>query len=174
MKRVNGKEVAEFVGMAAIVGSLIFVGLQMKQEQEIAQAQTLGDMIQNAIDAQAEVNQYTAIIVKANSGSPLDATETQILRNLVQIEEDRVFLQTLRMQSLDYDVITHELKFAAFLFRNPSARRMWLQLDEEMISLIEPLRTAASIARSRESGSYAFRARIKASLAKLDTLEESQ
>jgi hypothetical protein len=32
------KEVAELIGMAAIVGSLIFVGLQLKQSQDIALA----------------------------------------------------------------------------------------------------------------------------------------
>ena len=34
----NWKDIAELIGIAAIVFSLIFVGLQMKQEQEIARA----------------------------------------------------------------------------------------------------------------------------------------
>jgi hypothetical protein len=36
LKAENWKTIAEFVGIAAIVASLIFVGLQMKQAQEIA------------------------------------------------------------------------------------------------------------------------------------------
>lgn len=36
MKSPHWKDVAELVGIAAIVASLIFVGLQMKQSQEIA------------------------------------------------------------------------------------------------------------------------------------------
>jgi hypothetical protein len=36
MQRTNWKDIAELVGIAAIVASLIFVGLQMKQSQEIA------------------------------------------------------------------------------------------------------------------------------------------
>jgi len=36
LKGANWKTIAEFVGMATIVASLIFVGLQMKQAQEIA------------------------------------------------------------------------------------------------------------------------------------------
>ena len=39
MKSTNWKDFAELVGIAAIVGSLIFVGLQMRQEQEIALSQ---------------------------------------------------------------------------------------------------------------------------------------
>ena len=38
MKSLNWKDVAEFIGIAAIVASLLFVGLQLKQSQEIAVA----------------------------------------------------------------------------------------------------------------------------------------
>ena len=36
MQYMNWKDVAEFVGIAAIVASLVFVGLQLRQSQEIA------------------------------------------------------------------------------------------------------------------------------------------
>ena len=39
MKNANWKDVAELIGIAAIVASLIFVGLQMRQSQEIAMAE---------------------------------------------------------------------------------------------------------------------------------------
>ena len=39
MKATNWKDVAELIGIAAIVASLIFVGLQMKQSHEIALAE---------------------------------------------------------------------------------------------------------------------------------------
>ena len=38
MKLTNWKEFAELIGIAAIVASLVFVGLQLKQSQEIALA----------------------------------------------------------------------------------------------------------------------------------------
>lgn len=170
MKPSDWKAIAEGVGVTAIVASLIFVGLQLKQEQEIAQAQAIGDMIQYRIEAQVELNAHTGILVKANSNAVLDVVEMQILRNLVQMEEDRTFLQTLRQGPLGDNIQTHELKFAVFLFKNPAARRAWMELDEEMMMLIDPLRTAESRAETRASGSYAFRQRIKGSLAKLDEL----
>ena len=37
MKTGNWKDSAELVGIAAIVASLIFVGIQLRQEQRIAQ-----------------------------------------------------------------------------------------------------------------------------------------
>jgi len=36
MKKISWKEVAEILGITSIVASLIFVGLQLKQSQEIA------------------------------------------------------------------------------------------------------------------------------------------
>jgi hypothetical protein len=45
------KEIAELLGIAAIVASLIFVGLQMKQSQEIAIAAQYHDRAALAVDA---------------------------------------------------------------------------------------------------------------------------
>jgi len=38
LKPTNWKDIAELIGITAIVASLIFVGLQLKQSQEIAMA----------------------------------------------------------------------------------------------------------------------------------------
>jgi len=50
LKAANWKTIAEFVGMAAIVASLIFVGLQMKQAQEIAIATQYQERANTAIE----------------------------------------------------------------------------------------------------------------------------
>jgi hypothetical protein len=50
MKFNDWKNVAELIGIAAIVASLIFVGLQLKQSQEIA----IADQYQNRADAALE------------------------------------------------------------------------------------------------------------------------
>ena len=47
MKDTNWKDIAELVGVAAIVASLIFVGLQMRQSHEIA----LADQYQSRSEA---------------------------------------------------------------------------------------------------------------------------
>ena len=55
MKNYDWKSIAELVGIAAIVASLVFVGLQLKQSQEIA----IADQYQNRSDAALEY--YTAM-----------------------------------------------------------------------------------------------------------------
>ena len=65
---------------------------------------------------------------------------------------------------------TIELKFASFLYRNPAAREAWLQIDEDMERYVDPLLTPESLARTKASGSAAFRDRIKENLNELDGL----
>jgi hypothetical protein len=164
------KDTAELIGIGAIVASLVFVGLQMRQEQEIARAQTLSEYIATGVDVHLAIAENSDIFVKGNSGAPLDEGEQHKLRVLMEAAEDRVFLQMLLIRQLDGDQVTSELKFTSFLYRNPVARATWLQLDEDMQRYVDPLRTPESLAATRAGGSTEFRERIKANLAKLDDL----
>jgi len=153
LKGASWKDTAELVGIGAIVASLIFVGLQMRQEQEIARAQALGDYVAGRIDYLLGMTAYADILVKANSGAQLDAVETHTLRNLVQLAEDHAFLEVLRQSQLGGDLNTAELTFASFLYRNPAARTTWLHIADDMERYVDPLRTTESLARTRASGS---------------------
>ena len=61
MKKANWREIAELIGIAAIVASLIFVGIQLRQDEQIAQAERLATQqildleITRFIDERAEV-----------------------------------------------------------------------------------------------------------------------
>ena len=76
------KEIIELVAVFSIVASLIFVGLQIKQEQEIAAA--------NSVSMAAEGNRYWAKLVLENtevwlkglSGDPLSTNEAEQFRSL--------------------------------------------------------------------------------------------
>ena len=50
MKTSNWKDIAELVGIAAIVVSLVFVGTQIRQDQEIAIAQIFADFDDTQIE----------------------------------------------------------------------------------------------------------------------------
>lgn len=71
MKGVYWKDVAEVIGVAAIVGSLIFVGLQMKQTHEIALSAAYQARESSSIErlaAQAGSPQYTSGVAKLYRG----------------------------------------------------------------------------------------------------------
>jgi hypothetical protein len=175
MKSFDWKNVAELIGIAAIVASLIFVGVQVRQDRKFAQAQSDADMLENRLGTRADMNEFAHILVKGNSGAQLDSTESLIVRNMVESEQDLVFLHAWRTRiGGGLSTNTPELIFAVFLYQNPAARKAWLQIDADMETLVDPLRSPESMTRTRESGSTAFRSRIKVHLAKLDDLGSKQ
>ena len=124
MKSANWKDVAELIGISAIVASLVFVGLQMKQAQEIALSEARISILINAIESHSSINEHAGIWAKGNAGSELDDMESVIYSNLVKIEDDRVFLSSRNFQRLNLpagEILIHD--FAIFLYQNPSARR---------------------------------------------------
>ena len=71
MKKSDWKETAELVGIAAIVASLVFVGMQLKQSQEIALSQASQARTAISIEtilSTAENANYISAVAKARSG----------------------------------------------------------------------------------------------------------
>ncbi len=62
LKTIHWKDIAELIAVVAIVASLLFVGLQLKQSQQIAlatQYQARTQAIQGLIETQMEIGQVT-------------------------------------------------------------------------------------------------------------------
>jgi hypothetical protein len=168
LNKSDWKTTAELIGIAAIVASLLFVGMQLRQEQLIAQADGLGEQMATRVDARLGLNEYAEIIIKGNNGEDLSEAEEFVLRNLVEMEEERVLLAMLSSNTVGRNVRTTELRFAVFLYQNPALRAAWEQHYLDTSELVDPLRSSASLEASRLSGSIAFRNRIKSNLADLD------
>ena len=85
MKTSNWKDIAELFGVASIVASLIFVGLQLKQSQKIAIADVYQQ--QAALLIEVQISAYTSeqrleAIVKRDSGKPLTEADKRILYSI--------------------------------------------------------------------------------------------
>jgi glutathione S-transferase len=80
LKSADWKNVAEFVGIAAIVASLVFVGLQLKQSQEIAIAN------QYQAWAEASLNLFATHIEAdyATPGNRVEITDTLTAGDIAQ------------------------------------------------------------------------------------------
>lgn len=80
MKTNDWKSIAELIGLAAIVASLLFVGLQMKQSQEIALSQThsvrSGTVIEQIMSV-AENPYYLSALAKRAAGNPDEITPVE-------------------------------------------------------------------------------------------------
>ena len=125
MKSLHWKDIAEFVGITAIVASLIFVGLQLRQDARVA----LNDFGVSRSFAQYEVNsainQYADIWARGNAGEDLDRAEKVVYVNLIEDAYARAYWGWQPQVQLggSGEVATHT--FAVFLFRNPGARETW-------------------------------------------------
>lgn len=172
VKITDWKSIAELVGIAAIVASLVFVGIQLRQDRQFAQAEAMADMLENGLESRASINQFAYVLAKGNSGAELDQGDSIIIRNIVRNEQDRVLLHGLRERAIGGSTVdTPELWFAVFLYQNPAAREAWEQIAADMELLVDPLRSPESLQRTRQSGSAAFRERIRKHLAKLDEVD---
>lgn len=134
MKSTNWKDVAELVGIAAIVASLIFVGLQMRQAQDIADSERYQLDLSNLIAINNAINENADIWVRGTSGEELGEAEAVIFANLVLDINDRAVLSSEGARRMGFekaaDSIVHD--FAAFLYKNPGARQVWEAREEDL------------------------------------------
>jgi len=85
---MNWKDIVEVVGISAIVASLIFVGLQMKQSQEIALSQAFQLRSDTSIEVLLSTTDNPAYISgtrKGRAGEPLSEDEKGVLRQYVLV-----------------------------------------------------------------------------------------
>ncbi len=76
MKPVVWKDVLELIGIAAIVASLIFVGLQLKQSQDIALSELSASILASRVETNSSISDHSDVWAKGNSGADLDGGET--------------------------------------------------------------------------------------------------
>lgn len=119
----------QVVGLFGVIASLIFVGLQMKQDRAIATAD--GDLANaaNKIERNTAVLEHPDIWARGLSGAELTEREAVIFRNLVGNSYDVAFFEASRMYRLGVTPIgdTVVADFTVFLLRYPGARRVWLE-----------------------------------------------
>jgi len=133
MTREQWKDWLEGFGIVAIIGSLIFVGLQMRQAQSIAVAEAEG--AQQTIDNRVPdaINQHAGVWSKGASGRELSEAEAIIFENLVIIASTQAFFSYSQRKILNHpraDLAAH--RFAFFLFQNPGARHVWMNYIHDL------------------------------------------
>ncbi len=126
MNSANWKYLAELIGIAAIVASLMFVGLQMRQTQELAYAQASVDLMANHIATAGLKAEHADVWAKGSIGDQLSDRDTYIYRELIALEDSSAFLEYStygRLGGYGKEIIA--IDFATLLHRNPGARREW-------------------------------------------------
>ncbi len=80
MKSVSWKDIAELLGMAAIVASLIFVGMQLRQERDIVRRESRTDFVASTVEIGRLFSDNRSVWLKGLSGDSL-TEEDQVTFN---------------------------------------------------------------------------------------------
>ena len=133
MKRPPYRTIAETIGVVAIVLSLVFVALELRQNQEIAFSELRSAVLANGIALNSMITDNADVWVRGNSGEDLDAAESEIYFRLIQSYND--FYYNLVEQSVLLDLgweNSDRAMLIGFLHDNPGARRVWLERDKTL------------------------------------------
>jgi len=130
---VTGKtrKILEAIGFISIVGSLIFVGFEMHQTQQISSAEQDLTRAEISIDLRSSINENIDIWMAGNKGEPLDDASQAIYHGLVMNAWDRAEALAQARSRIGSDSNLAIRQFAAFLFDNPGARLVWTQEIEK-------------------------------------------
>ena len=141
MRNVTWKDIVEVVGIAAIVASLVFVGLQMRQAQSIAIADSYQQQAVATLAKSELATMHSELVAKANRGESLSDAETFSLSQYVIARWQNAFFTTRRAWYLERPTIGPTRNFVSFLCNNPGPREFWRnQTDSlEAASLDSPL-----------------------------------
>ena len=156
-KKLN--EVAELVGIVAIVASLIFVGLQLKQASDIAQNEVSLGIYATSIDINNQMSEHADIWIRGSRGDVLDETDAFIFGNLMQnLNNDAFFAREMRVQLGEGESLGNEVyNFARILHENAGARKAWMEWQ----SAYQPYRALRRVPLESESFSDQVREALK-------------
>lgn len=128
------KDVAEFIGVTAIVASLIFVGVQLRQDRDIAETEILASDQAVELDFASLVQAEPEIWRKGLVGEPLSAEE-EVSFDLMAYALFRLYANIFR-RGLVFEGLTGftdlsiSRSFAFFIYGNPGLRAWFDQLVE--------------------------------------------
>ena len=127
MKFASWKEIVELVGIAAIVASLLFVGLQMRQEQQIAIAETRTAVTQSIVEIAVMLEASSVIWTRGLDGEELSNSDQAVFLAMVEAVESHFFNMFLRFERLGIGPAeSHARNWAYALYIHSGLRQTYL------------------------------------------------
>jgi len=127
MKSTNWRTVAESIGITAIVISLIFVGIQLRQDRDLAQVASFGSTADSANSLSELVQGDSDVWVRGLNGEELTDEELAVFMSMIRAVEARYMNFIIRWQASGnerFDPNTHARIFAYYIYMYPGLRRI--------------------------------------------------
>jgi hypothetical protein len=132
---------SELVGVGTIVASLVFVGMQLQQDRELAQVSTYGSVVESANALAELVQAHSDVWVRGLNGEELTPAELAIFRSMVRAVVDRYVNFNIRWTAYANPRLVPEEHFRNFA--QPRIDSNWPKVDFlEWSSVIFSLRSA--------------------------------
>lgn len=122
------------MGLAAIVASLVFVGLELRQSQNIGLAEGYSAIFAARLEASNSIKEHVDLWTKGTAGEELrnsDAAIFGILLNQLNEAAVQAYSYKERVAGAEEAQIDAQ-DFAGFLYHNPGARAVWNQREENL------------------------------------------
>lgn len=134
MEHRNIREIAEIIGIAAIVASLIFVGLQLRQSDQIARAEIQATFGMMSIETAALINDHSDVWIRGDAQEELSDADTAIFANLVIAVNDANYSNFWQTWQIDGEQSALEYldDFSGFLHRHPGVRQVWREREANL------------------------------------------
>jgi hypothetical protein len=134
MRSINWRLITEFVGISALVGSLIFVGVQIQLDRQVASSQVNMAALESRLAIEAAMAEHADAWAKAARLEALNESDAQIVKSLVRMARSKAFFESLagsEVRGRDGSERFSESSpiisaFSTLLFENPGAREIWL------------------------------------------------
>jgi hypothetical protein len=125
--RLTIRDLAELIGVIAILASLIFVGLQMRQEQELFASENAISRLETVIELNNAIVANSEVWALGNRGEPLTETEFIEYERILNIYNEVTFLSYVSGQARGNTSgsVVGIFQFASFLEKNPGAFKIW-------------------------------------------------
>ena len=154
--KIEWKVIAESIAMMAIVLSLVFVGLQLKQSQVIARNEIDGLFLENRIEAVGQINDHVNVWVRGLAAEKLSVDDAAVFENLLININDITFFTASNHFNLgsNEDARINIDDFAIFLHRNPGARRVWEARESRLAEGREVIQSANTVGSTKFTFPY--------------------
>lgn len=128
-EKANWKDIAELIGIAAIVASLIFVGQQMRLDREIARADAWLQYSDSQISMSELINTHADVWLRGIDGDELSETDqlkfNQIAFAYLQKHGSRYARSVTGVRAGSADAVAKSV--AAELYHYPGLRRFAIE-----------------------------------------------
>lgn len=127
----NWKDIAELIGIAAIVASLVFVGLQMRQAQEIAIVESRSQLTDRKIGLAELVKGSGSVWKRGLDSDELSDGENMeflAIAEAVRTHYSTNFIRWNRIGPVDPQIAAKDYAYA--LYMHPGLRAIWNREDK--------------------------------------------